>query len=384
MKKFSLSILIVLLCSVLIFSGCTKAKNANVATINALYKDYATKYGTYNNSEKIKIFDEYGQPDLYSNKTYNNELYTKITKLNDGSAYSTLNMLGEFEEFDAIMKSVSNFYIYKSFVNTLDVKQELLTEMYERVDDLNSSLQKTLKKKEGFETRFEGLSDDKLNSSTITSSLQSYFGDYVELIQKFYLINETYEKIFTTYVYVPEQVTPFISSENFLDIPEISVPLGETSRVVLSSQLYLGEYYYQKHFVLNNDLTNLFGHQTIYDKDSNTNIENTNYDELFAEFKEIVKNTANVGNPSNPTNPDAVTYYNACITKLDGLKVGVKNYTKAVEKVNEYLKKNNYKSMEQIEADKIEYHYVQFIKNFDNEIASYQTYLLNNIIFKTY
>ena len=363
MKKYSFSILVILLCAVFIFSGCTKAKTATPQMINELYQTTARKYGKYNGSEKYKIFDADLKVDLYSSNAYSNKVYNQITHLQDDASYSLVNMLREGGEYQPLMEAMSSFYNNRNFIATyVEIPQELLTKMYNATDGLENVLSPLLSTKEAFETIIQNL--DEPSSLAISGSFKNYLGNYRKLMQSMFEINKVYEEIYTTCIYIPR--------ENTLRLTD-----GELQRVVLSSSLYIAQYYYYKQFVLNTDYFNRFSYQTIYNTETGEAENNPNYDSGYANFVKMVNNINNISDPVNMNDPDRLTYYNASISKLQSLKVNVENYKIAVQKVADYKNKNK---TEIIPANSNLTKYVDFINDMETQIVSYVNYLLLNIM----
>ena len=231
MKKYSFSILVILLCAVFIFSGCTKASTATPQMINELYQTTAIKYGKYIGMEKYKIFNEDMQVDLYSSKSYASAVYNQITNLQDGASYSIVNMLKKGAEYQTLMEAVSCFYNYRNFIATyVEIPQELLTKMYIATDKLETNLDSLLNTKVSFETMIMNLDDP--NSLALKGNLKNYLDNYRKLIYSMLEMNKIYEEIYTTCIYVPTIITE-VPSEG-----EVSM---ELQRVVLSSALYVAQ-----------------------------------------------------------------------------------------------------------------------------------------------
>ena len=365
MKKYSLSILIILLCSVLVFSGCTKAKTATPASINMLYQSIAQQYGSYDNQEKIKVFDNNKSVDLYSNASYNSTVYGEIVHLQDEASYSTLNMLDVGQEYQTIMAAVSCFYQNRTLIDiTENVPQELYTNMYQSIDDLTPILKEVLSKKESLESTLYNLGASQVNSAPVKESLKSFLSAYKKLIEKHFEFNAVFEDIYTTYIYSPTG-------------KEVKLKEGELQRLVLSSAVYLGQYYYLKQMVLNSNLDNRFSHQKLYNSSTNAVEMNQNYDESFEGLKKIVENLLMISDPVNLNDADYLTYYNASVEKLKSFKTNVNNYKIAVENILSYKKSHN---NQDVPTDSATYQYVQFANNMEIEVQNLQNYLIINII----
>ena len=364
MKKYSLSILIFLLCAVFIFSGCTKANSATPQSINELYQSIARKYGKHNPDDgKHKIFNEDMQIDLYSAQAYRGNVYNQITNLQDGASFSVANLLKKDGEYQPLMEAVSAFYNNRNFVATyVEIPQKLLTEMYEAIDHLDGVLKPLLSVKESFETMMINVNNP--NSIAIRGSLKNYLESYRKLIQAMFKVNTVYEEIYTTCIYIPE--------ENTLRLMD-----GELQRLVLSSSLYIAQYYYYKHFVLDTNLDNRFAHEKIFNPETNEIYTNPNYDSGYVNFVKVINNINNIADPLDMNDPDYLTYYNAAVSKLKSLKINIKNYQTAVEKVVDYKAKNN---VETIPTNTEVYQYVNFINEMETQVVSYVNYLLLNIM----
>lgn len=365
MKRFKISAFILILCSILIFAGCTKANNATPEKVVLLYEGIAAKYSYYSNSTKTKIFNSQKQVDLYSATAYDSYVYQSINNLNDDVSTSLLNVLAKGAEYESIMTAVTSFYNNKSIVTSfIEIPKKLISQLYIYIDELESILENVLDRKEVFETTVINFNNVDINSQVISGAVKTYLKAYSKLIGQFYKINSLCEEIYTSYIYVPSDTT-------------ITLRQGELQRLVLSSAVYLAEYYHQKQMILNSDLGNRFGYQKIIDINTSAAIDNVNYDAGFENFKKIVTNLLDVADPSNLSDPNYLTYYNAGNVKLKTLKTNIKNYQTAVQKVVDY--KNKHKNTTITEDCEV-YQYVQFIEKMDIEIQNYQNYLMLNVM----
>lgn len=363
MKKYSFSILVILLCAVFIFAGCTKASTATPQMINDLYQTNAKKFGKYNGISKYKIFDADMKVDLYSSNAYDNVVYNQITNLQDNASYSIINMLRKDAEYQPLMEAVSCFYNNRNFVATyLNIPQELLTKMYSAADNLGNYLGTLLSAKESLETMI--INVDNPNSQAIKGNLKSYFQNYRKFIQAMFEFNKAFEEIYTKCIVVP--------SDNTLRLTD-----GELQRVVMSSSIYIAQYYYYKHFVLNTDYFDRFSYQRIYNAETGEAYNNPNYDAGYTNFVKMVNNINNIADPTDMNNPDKLIYYNASISKLESLKVNIENYQIAAQKVVDYKTRYNTQT---ISANSDVYQYVNFINEMESQVVSYVNYLLLNIM----
>ena len=365
MKKISLSVLIILICSILVLTGCTKAKNAKPSTINLLYQNTVEKYSNYAGEEKIKIYNSNKEVDLYSNSSFNEVVFAEIEHLQDEASYSTVNMLAEGQEYQTIMEAVSCFYQNRALIDILtEVPQDFYTSMYERVDELLPILNDVLNKKESFESTLKNLGATEVNSTPVKESLKSFLLSYRNLVNKYFEINSVFEQLYTTYIFAPSG-------------KETRLREGELQRVVLSSAVYLGEYYYLKQMVLNSQIDNRFAHQKIYNESTHSVVINSNYDESFESFQKIVQNMLMVSDPLNLNDPDYLTYYNASADKIKSFRVYLEDYKTAVNKILEYQKAHN---NQPVPEDSSVYEYVKFTKRMDIEAQNLQNYLMINIM----
>ena len=363
MKKFRLSIFVVLLCSILVFSGCTKASSATPQKICSLYTEIATKYKK-DSSNKTQVFDDYNAVDLYSSASYRSLASTEIVHENSGASYSILNLVRDGGEYATIMSAVSNFYqIGPSFyITDYEIPQEKLSKMYEAIDSLTSTIKPLVSKKNVFQNNLESMGASKVNSVPVTESFKSYLGYYRDLIQKFYEFNSIYEDIYTTNIYVPNEESTMLIE-------------GELKRLVLSVGLYLGEYYYQKQMVANVDYSNRFSYQYVYDPESSSNIANSSFDEGFANFRKIVTGAKNIADPEELGDENYVAYYNVGLTKLKSLKNMVKNYTVAAKVVADY-----YSHDKTISTNSTDYAYVEYMATVDAEVINLQNYFVHYLV----
>ena len=367
MKRFKISIFVFILCSVLLFAGCTKADSATIAKINKLYGDTLETYSA--------LFDGDDRLDLYSNNAYSDNLYNMIVTVgktgdNQDAVKSLFNVLKEHGEYQILAKAVSDFFAEKTYNYTLvDVPQELHSKLYTAVEELKPALDAVKKAVTGLETTLVNFGKAHANEIPVQESLKNLLDKYRVLIEKLYNISEAYETIYTTYIVKAQPVTVQ------------PIPAYEFNRFLLSSELYLARYYFEKQMVLNQDYDNYFANQYIYNNQTQNFGNNEDYDTTFKTFVEIYDKISNVADPGNPNNSDAKTYYNAGLKKLESLKTGIKNYETAVKKINDYKSKNPGK---EIKPTSEVYQYVEYVENFDVEIQNYQNYLKVHFINATY
>ena len=252
MKKIAISILVLILCSVMFLGGCTKADRATIDMINNLYATTVQKYQVNEETRKTKIFDQDGRVDLYSADSYGADIFGlintmhQVEKEND-TAPNKFNVLKNGKEYQIITKAISDFFANKAYNYTfIDVPQAMHTKLYNAVDNLSSTADKIVLQKQSLETTLQNFGVSNAGEVPVQESFKLYLKQYDKLIAKLYEINKTYEEIYTGYIHIPEIVTPLSGG----------VPEYETGRIILSSELYLAEYYYQKHI----DILLLFQH----------------------------------------------------------------------------------------------------------------------------
>ena len=366
MKKIAISILVLILCSVMFLGGCTKADNATIEMINNLYATTVQNYQIDAETHKTKVFDQDGRVDLYSADSYNGTLSSLInskgqTEVENDTSMSKFNLLKVSGEYQVIIQAITDFFAKKSYNYTfIDVPQQMHTKLYNAVDNLSSTLNKLVLQKQSLEATLQNFGVANANEVPVQESFKLFLKQYDKLIAKLYQVNKTFEEIYTGYIHKPETVTQLSGG----------VPEYETGRLVLSSELYLAEYYYQKHMVLSSAYETQFASKYI------GTTANQNYDSIFANFVKIVTNVENVAEPADRNDADVITYYNACLQKFDSLKTNLKNYEKAVSKIVEY--KNSH--TKPIDEKSSVYHYVEFIEEFDAEVMDYQNYLIARIM----
>ena len=362
MKKISITFLMILMCAVFVFSGCTKASRATAEQVFNLYTSIATEY---NGGRKTRLFDGL-QLDLSSENAYSSSVYNKINTLkNEEAAICAVNMLKAGAEYDTMLKAASCFYTSRSIdVSYKEVPQNLVSQIYEEVDSLNSHLDYLAKQKVILETALTNFPTEYKTSLIVLSACEDYFEAYARLINKMFEINEIAEEIYTKYV------LEVVSSRTTRLMP------GELQRLVLSASVYFAEYYYLKHCVLNDDLVSCFGYKDITNS-NNEAVNNEKFDSYFANFQNIISELTNIGDPADLNDTNKLTYYNYGIIKLQTLKHNIKDYRIAVQKVLEFKSKH---PNQEITAESDVYYYNMFIENMDSEIDNYQSYLILNII----
>ena len=373
MKKFRISIFILLLCSIVIFTGCTKANKATMTMVGDLYATTIKNYGKDSSTQKIKVFDEDSKRvDLYSSKAYSAELSNLIesketTDETNDTSISTFNVLKQGGEYQVIVQGITDFFANKFYNDTSkDIPQSVRTKLYESIDSLSPILKNIVVQKNSLETTLQNFGVDNSNEVPVQESFKQYLKNYDKLVAQLYLVNKNYEELYTGYLNTPRTATKLNGG----------IPEGETARLVYSSELYLAEYYYQKHMILSSAYETRFTNKFIKQAGSSTAVLNTNYDDMFENFKQIVQKNNEVADPTTPTDDNAITYYNACLQKLETLKTDLKNYTTAVQKIVDY--KNSHNGV--IDSNSSAYHYVEFIESFDAEVLDYQNYLLHHIM----
>ena len=380
MKRFRISVLVLLLCSILLFTGCTKAKRATIESINNLYISTIEKYGK-DSSGKIRVFDYNPatetharvdvRVDLYSAAAYSTNLSnlindkTTTTKTND-TASNKFNILIEGGEYQVLVKAITDFFAHKSYpYKFIDVPQSMHTRLYEVVDSLESTIKNIINTKHSLEVTINNFGIGNASEVPVQESFKLFLNEYNVLVEKLYQMNKTYEEIYTGYVNPAVKATAVNGG----------VPERETARLLYSSELYLAEYYYQKHMVLTSAYDTNFASRYYATEQVGQTVDNPNYDAMFDTFKEIVNNISEE-EPANRTDANVMAYYNAGLQKLETLKNGLKNYTTAVQKVRDY--KNSHDG--EITADSSVYHYVQFMAEFDTQVVDYQNYIMHHIM----
>lgn len=357
MRKFRYLGLALLLVCVLIVSGCTKANSAKIETCNNLYALETANYGVDEQTNKIKVFDEDGFVNLCTYNSYSStKLYNLIASTEEECSPYVFNILKRGGEYDTIIQAVSKFYLNnnKSSFSKLDkeVPQNLKTHLYEAIDDLGDILKNLVVTKKALETTVNNFSD--FNIVPVNQALKTFLTNYQELIESFYEISSTYEQIRNTYL------SPVIT--------KTQIPLGGIENLINSGNVYIAKYYYLKHLVLNG-FDDRFASQKILNEDTNQYIENETYDAEFANFVQIVNST--ISETTND-NVDKIFYYGAALTKFDSLKTNLKNYEVAVKYIANYNGKITSKS--------VAYQYVEFMKNFDQEVTNYQNYIIAHLL----
>ena len=273
-------------------------------------------------------------------------------------------MLKTGAEYDTMLQAVSSFYINRSIDATFkEIPQAPVSQIYEEIDSLSNYFDDLIRQKNILETALYNFKNEYKTSLIVYAACEDYFQSYAKVINKMYRINEIAEDIYTSYV------LDVVSSRTTTLLP------GELKRLVLSSVLYFGEYYYLKHCVLNSDLTSCFGYKKITNS-SDEVINNPNFDASFASFQNIVNDIKNIGD-TDLNDPDKLTYYNYGIIKLQTLKHSMEDLRIAVQKVSEFQAKH---PNEAITSASDVYYYKMFIEYMGSEIDNFQTYLYLHII----
>lgn len=380
MKKIKFFGLVILLVCVMVLSGCTKAGNAKIETCNILYEKVTKNYYKDERTEKIRIFDEEGNVDLYSigsweypnakNPTDKTKLYNYIFSVDTEGSMYTFNVLREGGEYAVLIKAVSDFYLLnnKSTHSTTDenVPQEIKSELYDRIDELAGVLEKVKSSKDNLMSMIDNF-NYSVDAIPVQKALDTFLKSYKSLIEKFYEISSIYEDIYTNYLFVVDTKT--------------LVPIGGMERLVRGSEIYLAKYYYLKHLVLNAG-DDRFSFRKIYNAETSAFVDNPNYDDSFEKLAEMVDTAiAEIALPreDEPDYEEALAiynsklyYYNCCLEKFETLKTNIRNYETAVNYIAGLKGKT--------EGNKIAQEYLKFMAKFEQQVLDYEQYLLTNII----
>lgn len=368
MKKFKISIMAILLCSALLFAGCTKADNATLKTIGILYDGIATQYGQ-SEQGKTKVFDEDGRVDLYSNSSLSDKLYGLVIDQTEDSSKNIFNIISNGFEYQSIMEGLTDFYGDLGVKTNLqsEISQDKLTKIYQKIEDSKNSIADLYNVKLSLETMLDNQGVENANKRPVQASFEDFVQAYKKVMDKLYQVNKAYEEMHTSCLLIYQTETQ-------------KVPSSAYKTLLYSSELYLAEYYYQKQLILNEDTDNRFAHQKIYNTTLEQYEDNPNYDKNFEGYKNIV-NKINDGianlDDATASSADTLAYYNAYIKKLATFKTNVENYKTAVQKILEYKKSHNGSDVPQSDAN---YYYVQFVEMMDTEVANIQNYLSTNIL----
>ena len=370
-KKYISFAFVIMLCAVLLLCGCTKASTATLAQINDKYNSYMTKYGTYKDGTKTKIFNADGDVDLHSQTAYNADLYSKITtQTADGASLSLYNVLATGAEYQTILDGVSYFYKQYNWNATYEeVPQQNRTKVYQKVEDLSETLSQLFKTKEAFESDYSNQGEANSDQNWMISCLRNYLLAYQKLIDNYYQLNTSWEDMFTNYIV---KITGDITT------PE-EMPSGAYKIVGSSYLLYLGEYYYQKHMVLNQNIDNRFAHKVLATKKEDGSLTLSKcqtYDEAFENYKAIKSLLDNLS--EQPKSSDVLFYYIVAVQKLATLKTTIKNYKTAVSQINAYRQSHK---MADVPTDSPTYQYVKYTQMADAEVINYQNFLISSLNF---
>lgn len=352
MKKFGFSLVAILLVGIFALSGCTKASTANLETASALFDGIVAKYQSREDVNKYKIFDSSEQIDLYSQDSYEADIFAVIDSVETDGSMHNLNTLKEGAEYQTLMHAVSQLYLkWKNVSYTTEIPQETMTKLYQEIDEMKTYIEDLYVSKLGIHTTFKSFENP--DSVPMKESLTRFLTYYAKLINNFYNISLAYEAVYET-VFPTKTV--------------IQLRYGDLIKFVLSSELYLAKYYYLKNIVLTGEYLTRFSYESIYDYNEESFVSNSNYDKTFADFVEICAKDNIMGelSDSDLTNADKIHYYNVGIKKMESLKTGIQNFEIAVEKI-----KNNQDSNGE---------YAKYVEDFAEQVASYQEYVLNNII----
>ena len=275
-------------------------------------------------------------------------------------------------EYQTILDGVSYFYKQYNWNATYEeVPQQNRTTVYQKVEDLSGTLSQILKTKEAFESQYSNQGEENSDQNWMLSCLNDYLLDYQKLIDSYYQLNVAWEDMFTNHIV---KITSDITSPD-------EMPSGAYKIVGASYLLYLGEYYYQKHMVLNQNIDNRFAHKVLATKDKDDSLNLSlceTYDETFENYKTIPGLLDNLSEPSKSS--DVLFYYTVAVQKLATLKTAIKNYQTAVSQINSY--KQSHKGAD-VPADSPTYQYVNYTKMVDAEVINYQNFLISAINFIT-
>ena len=197
MKKFNVVILVILMCTLFVFTGCTKASNATVEIVYNLYTRVATKYSR--NNDEILFNDN--KLNLSSENAYSANAYGLISEQNGDAALSILNMLKPAAEYDTILSAVSSFFLYKSINDSSkEIPQKYVSQFYEEVDALDSLLENLLDQKRILENALSNFKNSYRTSLIVNLDSTNYFKAYGKVINQVFKINQIVEDIYTNYI----------------------------------------------------------------------------------------------------------------------------------------------------------------------------------------
>ena len=305
MKKYCLSIIAILLVSVFVFAGCTKANSASLYDCSNLYKFTTNKYDLSEDGSTMDIFNEGGN----FNITYSEKIAMAIEQEN-----GKFSLLKVGNEYETLLNCATGLYErYKSVLenswNEETVPQQYKSALYIAIQDLEPACHELSMAKQ---TLASVCNTDDFSESNqyIQSSFNIYLQKFSNLLEVCFNINEAFESLYTGYIVVPDQT---------------QIKPGELDRFVLSAENYIAKYFYLKHYV-NGELLTRFSEEKINDTD------NLNYDKLFTKLQSFLEK----GVVEQPIEADKalVFFYKEGLAKLESFKIGLENYEIALEKTS--------------------------------------------------
>lgn len=335
MKKISL-LLILILC-VTFFSGCFNANSATLATVYANYQSLLSAY-PYTETGNIKMFNGQKKYDLYSSGAYSASVYQAIQM----GSEENFDLLKQGNEYEVLLSAAMNFFynnvqVLDLTINNEKVPQELRTQLFIALEDLTAKTRQVYLDKLSMET----ICQDNFSRSDIiiNNSLKAYLKSYSNLIGSAIKFNLIFSDICLNYI------------NDYNITSSTSVYTGGVSQLVMSAQLHIANYLYQKYMVFNTDVTQEFRSEILFYR-LNTLIDLYNDNDV----------------DYNAYNNDATTivYFKRALQMQSHFDVEFGNLSTAISKLNNTVP----------EADSSNYYYYTYLINYETNCQTYLDFVL--------
>ena len=363
MRKFKYSVLTILLACVLVLSGCsTKAETAKWNDCNVKYSTIVSHYLADSNyiftTKELSPGEQTFVVDLYSANAYNLTIFNAINADDFDETTDSMNfgLLKNGNEYQTLTYAIFNFFSKYSITvteamqnSTKDIPQQVFTNIYTSIENLESSAKNLVSARKNLNTRF-ATTIRHTNNPVGLRDFEVYLEKYQNFIDNLLDISISFQNLYFNYYH------------HFDYISGDEIKPGAYQRWVDSAILYCAGCYFMKDMKYSLNIQNAFGHAG-------------HADLKFVEFANILKNYADKQIIDN-IDDEGIAQYRVATKKLDSSSRNFEKYEQAVSKVNNYLKSNKLQQIDETRADyaEIQYHY-EFTKTFEQNIQNIQNLL---------
>jgi hypothetical protein len=320
--------------------GCLNASSVTLAEDYAQYESIVAQY-PYEETGSINMFNGQKKYDLYSGYSYTPSVYQAILVGSDLN-FSLLRLGNEYQTL--LAASMNFFYTYANSylslaINNDKVPQELKTDLYYALQDLDKKTQTVYTTKISLET----LCGDSFEQTDaiITNALKKYLSNYQDLIGSAIEMNLIFEEICLKYINPSEVITTIHSG----GIPEL----------LLSAQLHIADYLYNRYMVFEEDVTTQFRTDNLFSKLSQIML----WQDIGVENYELI-----IGNAT------AVMYYRQAVNVNKHFNEEFSNLYNSVSVLDHEIP----------EEDSALYSYYSYMLNYKTTMMTYSDIMLSLIV----